>query len=237
MRTLRYMMLLLPLLAATSCAELFTYVEAESSDQPRDVTMPYHTLFMQVGESLSLQADVLPESENIYTYWTQREMGDDSPIDQLGSLIVARKLGSTRVYVQAIKKEDGPESSITPRVVADSCTVHVIDPRYPDYMRYPYDMVLYARIFVDGEELAAPYQVYALMNGEVHGMGERLEDYGMSYYAIRVFSLQPTGGIVSLQCYNPLTHDCITLDQRLSFDIESHGTLHQLLRLTGGRNN
>jgi len=228
----RHILLWLTLLVAStfcSCAELIEFNDPiiGASDSGSSSTLPFQELYIMVGDSCKLDLQV-PDSLSM-TYYCDSYSGES--LVMKGRSIYAVQPGDqvVTVHIRLFGSDTIDEKSF-------DCLVHVFDWQADNlYADYPYSMILYCQIAVDGAALSDQMEVAALSaNGEVRGRAQWLEDGQIRYICLRIYSPKPQGEEIYLYCYDHTRVQRISLlDAPLIFDGETHGTLSNLLQITG----
>lgn len=223
------------LLAAsfTSCAELIDFEppKDEGLNPDLQVSLRRHEVFIMVGDTYEFDFDK-PDSLSISYSWSLDPSPDSLSLKFKGNRIQALSEGELLVRVSA--QLHGVVN--TSPVLSDSCYVHVFswqaDSLFADY---PYSMVLYCQVDIDGATLSDNLEMAALSaDGEVRGRALWLEDGQKRYICLRIYSNEPYGEPIHLYCYDHTRVQRIPLtDTPLVFDGETHGTLSNLIQLKG----
>lgn len=236
--SLHWLLLWLPFLLG-SCVEL---IEMEGDmENPLQVSLPFHEFDLMVGDSVTLVPVLKPDTAGVNYYWFTRDE-DSQRLRAIGRHLKALEEGDVTLFVKAMTPDEMADDVITPTSVVDSCVVHIFQWEPMPEGHYPYDMVLYCTLSIDGvditnELLLGQTELVALVDGEVRGKAEVLDatvgGQVINFLCLRISSPEPAGEEVTLQCYMHGTIHRIILDQKLTFDGESHGTLSNLVKLTG----
>lgn len=231
MKRILSLLLILPLLVTfTSCGDLSQLFDVLGDLQkPTDITLNSHQLDLIVGDSLRLHSTMSPDSSTQFAVaWSS----DDRSIAEMhGAVVYGIAVGETEIHARSYI---GWIDEETPQVLEDSCHVRVFD-RVFDDAEYRYDMVVYAKVSVDGVDVTSDACVYAYVGDEIRGVSRTFTQRERSFLELRVYSKQPGGEMVSFKCNLPGEKRSIPLEQTLSFDGESHGTLSDLFLFTGSR--
>lgn len=222
------------LLTMTGCGDLFSF---EPTVSPYSMQLDHHTYYLMVGDSGRLYPLFTPDTiSNMTLYW----MSDKPFIATFAdNYLIGVSPGVTTVTGVSIEYQ-----------IYDTCRVYVMAPWAVDTDDgWPFDMVVYADVTVGGQPLA-PYQdVAAFCGNEVRGVGERMEQQGVSYVRFRIFSRynpeppfdpdvhpqdplypyepeeQPEAFVFRL--YDHHTLELTELHDTLRFDGETHGSPSQ----------
>lgn len=134
-------------------------------------------------------------------------------------LLMAKEVGKTRIDVVSVQSH-----------LEDSCTVHVIN-SWGDIpcTSYPYDMVIYADVRIDGKLPQEDLVLAAMCNGELRGYGVVTTSHGITYTVIRIWSPREYGDEIEFFCYDHSTVHFQQLPYKITFDGAAHGTLSNLI--------
>lgn len=182
---------------------------------------------VMVADTMKLSADFSPaRPDSMAVFW--RALPTDTTAAKalvLGDRLIALEPGEVSV-----------EAVLANARVADTCSVRIIDRwEEQDFSRlYPHDMVVYARLLVDGQ----PWQpdsmrVGAFIGGELCGLAEPREAHGISYAVLRIWARQADGvGRVVLRCYDRRRFRLRSTAVRLDFSTgQTLGTLSALYEI------
>ena len=215
-------MALLPVL--TSCGDFFVFESQPEEWEGVTMKIDFQDAYLMVGDSLPLTATFTPYNPNESPiYWSK---SDTVCTKMQNDTLVALYPGTFTVMAQA---GNG--------AVTDVAEVNVID--YWDVSeletRYPYDMLFYAKIDVDGEEFNdSTMIVSATVLGNVAGVAAKRNAFGIDYAEIRVWADAETKqGKVTFQCYDRKRHKLYRCNERPGYDaFATYGTLSELYPIT-----
>ena len=157
------------------------------------ITLDRHSLYLMAGDTYQLKATFDPDTvRNKAIFW----MSNNVSVARFDNgVLVAVGEGETTVTGISIEQES-----------TDTCHVVVgyewgqIDP-----MRYPFDMVVYADITVDGQPLKEGMEVGAFVGRELRGFGVQRKSFGVNYTELRIYSmLNPYTPFTDLNRQDPL---------------------------------
>lgn len=160
------------------------------------ITLDRHSLYLMAGDTYQLKATFDPDTvRNKAIYW----MSNNVSVARFDNgVLVAVGEGETTVTGISIEQES-----------TDTCHVVVgyewgqINP-----MLYPFDMVVYADITVNGQPLKEGMQVGAFVDNELRGAGVQREFHSVKCTELRIYSsLNPHGPYSELNPQNPLYPD------------------------------
>jgi len=178
-----------------SCGD---YWEAGDPKSAGTMTLARDTIDLMVGDSFKIPVTFSPDSlSNSEVWW---DMDDEEIVTFRNDTIVAMQQGSTRVTA----------TSVSDRLTS-SCIVNVWPRWYDNPHRYPYDMVIYANITIDGEPIGDNVFVGAFINNELRGVARTTELNGHRYTVIRVWSENYTS-YIRFRHYDPLTATMVEHD-------------------------
>lgn len=235
-RTLPLLALLLAGLL-TSCGELFSF---EPTVPPATMTLDRHELLLMIGDRTTLTPTFDPDTiRNTTLYW----MSDDPDVATIeDNEIVAVGEGETVLTAISMEKR-----------IYDTCHVTVQRPWSVIQGNYPFEMMLYLDVTVEGQPLQSHHLLAAFCDDEVRGVGEAKEAYGISYTAMRIHSrnnphppfdpvLHPQDPLYPndeeqqperfvLRLYDRQTLHLYESPDTITFDGETHGTLSDLIHV------
>ncbi len=223
MKAMRYELLFLLPFLATSCG----LMEMENQEEviATQLQLERDSVWIMVGDEFTLQPVITPENAtNNAVAWSTNASDVLSINDNVFS---GASEGWAHVYARNIVAD-----------VEDSCVVCVMR-RWEDTSRlYPYEMVVYASVSVNGQAFdPETMMVGAFVNDEMRGIGtlEQWKDH--SYVRFRVGShlryFDPEGicETVDFRVYYRQELRYKKFPQTLDFDGETHGTLSDLFTL------
>lgn len=229
-------MSLLVVASLCSCGDLidFPNPDDEYYNDSIPVSLLRHELYIMVGDSCNLDVEIPATYSMSYYYTTGQTEGDgaNQSLQIQGRSLHAIQPGDMKVYIHV--KLYG--EALSNKEVMDSCTVHVFDWQADHlFSDYPYSMVLYCQVNIDGVPISDNLEMAALSaDDEVRGRAQLLQDGQTSYICLRIYSNSPAGDLIHLYCYDHTRVQRIRLtDQPIIFDGETHGTLSNPLLLDG----
>ncbi len=198
----------------------------ENVQQAYEMHMERDTIFAMVGDSFTVRPVFTPEIvSNVEIFWYT---DFDSIIRVVNDTVVA--VGEGEAFLHGISVQDVKEDS----------TLVIVMPgwKYDPY-NWPYETVVYADVRMNGEPLAENAVVGAFVGDECRGIGEQKEWNGIRYTQFRIGSEMfsypdPTSDDVFINetirfvLYDPETHMLRELDETMTFDGETHGTISNL---------
>ncbi|MBQ8711347.1 MAG: Ig domain-containing protein [Prevotella sp.] len=180
--------------ALSACGDLFEF-EGNTTVGSK-ITLNRHDLYLMAGDTYQLTATFDPDTvRNHAIYW----MSNNVNVARFDNgVLVAVGEGETTVTGISIEQQS-----------TDTCHVVVgyewgeIDPK-----RYPFDMVVYADITVDGQPLNDQQAVGAFVDNELRGVGVSREFHNIKCTELRIYSpLNPHGPYTDLNPQDPLYPD------------------------------
>lgn len=209
-----------------ACGDFYTFEEIAPSAQ---VTMRVErdTAYVLVGDSMPLRATFSPDSTGDHAvFWTA---------PSYDSAAVARVVNDTAV---ALREGEIDMVAIgTAGAQRDTCHVIVLPPWQSDSRSAWQDMIIYARVTMNGREFDPACMTVAAFNGDlVAGVGELKTWKGMAYVQLRLFLDTETIGDyaripIIIKGYDRSTYSLYRYHGVLYFDGATHGTLSNLFQL------
>ena len=177
--------------------------EASEPQSAGTMTLQRDTIDLMVGDSFKIPVVFSPDSLSNQTVWWS--IDGDEIIALHNDTVVAVEPGTTLVTA----------TSVSDRLTS-SCVVNIW-PRWYDILhKYPYDMVIYANITIDGEPLGDDVYVGAFIGDELRGVAKKLEWNGHPYTLIRVWSDDEIN-ILRFRYYIPKTATMVEDKYRMLF--------------------
>jgi len=201
----------------------------ENVQQAYEMSLGRDTVYAMVGDSFMVKPVFTPEIvSNVEIFWFADY---DSIIRVINDTIVA--VGEGKSFLHGISVQDVKEDS----------TLVIVMPEwtYQPY-NWPYETVVYANVRLNGEPLPAYMKVAAFVGDECRGIGEKKNWNGISYTQFRIGSEMfsypdPTSDDIYINetirfvLYDPETHMLSELDETMTFDGETHGTISNLYKM------
>ena len=207
---IRHSILCLAVMAlTTSCGEFW---EGGDPVTERDMTLGRESIDLMVGDRYQIPVLFDPEKLPNDGVWWTTDNSDMATFDD-NDAVVGLSEGTTTAYAM----------SVIERLEA-TCTVNVWPRWYANPNNYPYDMVIYANITVNGEPIDDDVYVGAFISGELRGVAERLERKGHPYTVIRVWSDTESGDVVFFRHYDPKTAMMVKHDFMVPFTENPYGS-------------
>lgn len=203
--------------ALTSCEVMVDEpIEAQLMKVDRD------SVVLMMGDTCRLTLDFTPkEITNITAYWELIDSTGIINVLQNGS-VIATQPGEADVRVVAANAR-----------LEDTIHVRVIEDWRELYDTYPYDMLVYADVNVQGYHNDADgLRIAAFIDGELRGYGEVRTDYDVTYTLFRIWHKRPRSGRVTFRYYLPHQYTTGPLEFYMDFDGDIHGRLNNLISIT-----
>ncbi len=204
-----------------SCGEYFEF-GANDPVGAGQMQLARKVIPLVVGDHYAIPVLFTPDSlSNNAVYWST----EDTTIAGFeNDTLVAYAEGQTLAYAY---------SAID--LLRDTAVVVVLPEMYVAPDSYPYDMVIYASVAIDGEPLTLnnhdPYIIGAYVGNELRGVGQMRRLEGTDYMVLRVWSPFSYGDEVRLRCYFRGQARALLFPDVFIFDGERHGTLSSLYPL------
>lgn len=216
---------LLPM-AFSFCLGLSAFTSCEViNDEPIEAYMMQldrDSIVLMLGDTARLNMWFQPDTvTNVSAFWEVIDSTGVINVLQNGS-VIATQVGETDVRVVAANAR-----------LEDTCHVEVIEDWRELYDTYPYDMLVYADVDVQGHHNDAKgLRIAAFIDGEVRGYGEVRTDHDVTYTLFRIWHYRPRSGIISFRYYLPYELATGELEFEMYFDGDVHGKLNKLISIT-----
>lgn len=222
-KTVRIAVLLVAALSVWSCG----LMDVDQDELPvSEMSLGSDTLYIMVGDQLSLTPTFSPESDVISdVLWTSSA---DSVLSIRDNVFTGVSEGIAWVYAVSVSHQ-----------LEDSCCVSVMRRWESTDREYPYEMMVYADVKVHGQPFSPETMMLgAFVNDEMRGCGELMTWKGRQYVRFRVGSdvrfSDPDGDneVVTFRVYDRAKLRYEEFPQTIEFDGEAHGTLSSLFSLS-----
>jgi hypothetical protein len=215
--------LLLSVLAMTSCKEFFEMADVDDEVLPTSITISRGNFSIMEGDQFVLHAQSDVDSLLNGYFW---QSSDESVVRMVGDTVVAVGPGIATVKVVSARKQ------LT--AIIDVTVVQQWQVSPYDFAR---EMMVYADVTVKGQKANESILVGAFSNGELRGVGELCQVGSRQYVQIRVYGAGYTEGgsgteVINFRCYDRTKAEFYDFPTRLNFDGMTHGTLSNLYKLT-----
>jgi hypothetical protein len=230
MKKLKYLLLSTMMLTMTSCAELFeTFISGELQLAAlNDVQLSHHKIDLLVGDTIMFKLALDPDTFNVQQptcRWTLSDPETEA-VSMIGKRLIARNPGEVEVFLEAVPPGLSIDDVPVDSVMRDSCEVTVARRVKTNYLDFPNEMIIIARLERDGvpvTDSATVSKLQAVIDDEVRGHGIVRKAFGVHYVELVIYGdeLGKQGLIEyfdrdNLQRY-PFTE--------FEFDGNTHGTL------------
>lgn len=208
------LLLLLSVLTMTSCDEL---LEMEFIKDVQSMVLSRKEIVIMKGDSCRINLIFNTEANTESAFWKSKNPSVASV--KSNGLLMAHEVGTTQINVVSVQSH-----------LEDSCKVNVIN-SWEDIpcTSYPYDMLIYADVRIDGKLPQDDLVLAAMCGEELRGYGKVRTAYGVTYTEIRVWSPKKYGDEIEFYCYDHSTVHFQKLPYKITFDGAAHGTLSNLI--------
>ena len=206
--------LIFMMMTLASCAELFDV--DDSKQEVASLTVGQKHIDLMVGDRFVVSATLSPDTlVNKALYW---ESLNSSIVSVSDDVLTAVAPGETKVVVTSVSRQ-----------LRDTCAVTV----YPVWQVSPtdflYDMVVFAKVTVDGRDMDDSIVVGVFDDsGRLRGVGSLQESYGISYMLLRIYSENDEGEPLTLRCYDRRRARITDCAKTITFNGSTLGTLSNL---------
>lgn len=207
-------LLLLSALVMTSCDEL---LEMEFIKEVNTMELSRKDIVIMKGDSCRIDLIFNSEASVESAFWKSTNPG--IAYIKSNGLLMAKEVGRTRIDVVSVQSH-----------LEDTCAVNVIN-SWEDIpcTAYPYDMVIYADVRIDGKLPQEDLVLAAMCGEELRGYGVVRNAYGVTYTEIRIWSPREYGDEIEFFCYDHSTVHFQQLPYKITFDGAAHGSLSHLI--------
>ena len=187
-----------------------------------DMKLKHDSISVFVGDRFVLEPVFTPDSVNNQEIYVQ--LNQDGFLEKDNDSILAIGVGET--YVTAISVENA---------LVDSCYVNIMEPWSLNPKDYSDDMVVYAKITVDGKPFNPNTMMVAAFSGpEFRGKGEIISIGNQQLLRFRIYRYADWDGsmvgeqeLIKFKVYTRENYSLQTFSQYLIFDGETHGSLSE----------
>lgn len=197
-------------LLLTSCGEI---MDIKIIVDAKQMHLDRNTLLIMKGDSCRLNMVFTPDSvTNESAFWSVAEPHCVSVTSN--GMVLAKSVGETDIKVISVQSR-----------LEDTCHVTVFD-TWTDLpcSMYPYDMVVYANVTINGKPMTNDQVITANCGDELRGYGHLRTYNGVTCCVIRIWSPNPSGETIAFCSYDHNTVTLVPSSFTLPFDGESHGT-------------
>ena len=230
MKKLKYLLLSTAMLTMTSCAGLYEYIVSGELQLAalNDVQLSHHKIDLLVGDTIMFKLDIDPDTFNVEQptcRWTLSDPETEA-VSMIGKRLFARNPGEVEVFLEAVPPGLNIDDVPVDSVMRDSCEVTVARRVKTNYLDFPHEMIIIARLERDGvavTDSATVSKLQAVIDDEVRGHGIARKAFGVHYVELVIYGNElGKQGLIeyfdrdNLQRY-PFTE--------FEFDGNTHGTL------------
>ena len=202
-----------------SCGELYEADEEGGETIKATVTLSQTTLSLMVGDEYKIGVTLSPDTlKNKALFW---ESADTKVVSMQGDTLRAVAPGETTVTVSWPSQDVSGQATVTVLPVWQMATV-----------TYPYDMLVFASVTVNGHA-ADDDCVVAVFDedGNLRGVAQPRTDDGISYMLLRVYSPDGIAETLFLRCYDRTRALVSEAEATLTFSANSLGALSDLYKI------
>lgn len=230
MKKLKYLLLSTMMLTMTSCAELFeTFISGELQLAAlNDVQLSHHKIDLLVGDTIVFKLAIDPDTFNVQQptcRWTLSDPETEA-VSMIGKRLIARNPGEVEVFLEAVPPGLSIDDVPVDSVMRDSCEVTVARRVKTNYLDFPHEMIIIARLERDGmpvTDSATVSKLQAVIDDEVRGHGIVRKAFGVHYVELVIYGDElGKQGIIEYLDHDNLQRYTFT---EFEFDGNTHGTL------------
>jgi hypothetical protein len=218
------------MLTMTSCAELFeTFISGELQLAAlNDVQLSHHKIDLLVGDTILFKLALDPDTFNVQQptcRWTLSDPETEA-VSMIGKRLIARNPGEVEVFLEAVPPGLSIDDVPVDSVMRDSCEVTVARRVKTNYLDFPNEMIIIARLERDGvpvTDSATVSKLQAVIDDEVRGHGIVRKAFGMHYVELIIYGDElGEQGLIEYLDHDNLQRYTFT---EFEFDGNTHGTL------------
>jgi hypothetical protein len=218
------------MLTMTSCAELFeTFISGELQLAAlNDVQLSHHKIDLLVGDTILFKLALDPDTFNVQQptcRWTLSDP-DAEAVSMIGKRLIARNPGEVEVFLEAVPPGLSIDDVPVDSVMRDSCEVTVARRVKTNYLDFPNEMIIIARLERDGvpvTDSATVSKLQAVIDDEVRGHGIVRKAFGVHYVELIIYGDElGEQGLIEYLDHDNLQRYTFT---EFEFDGNTHGTL------------
>lgn len=224
MKKLLIILTLLPLL--TSCGDFFLFEQEPDDWEGVTMKIDFRDAYLMAGDTLPLTATFTPKNPNESPIYWFASSDDSECFKVFNDSLVGLSSGTVSV-----------RASAGGGMVSDIANVTIIDKwEDPGFQTlFPYDMVFYAEVTVDGEAFDdSTMMLGAYVFGELRGIGCMKTAFDINYIELRVWAdSESMQGNVLFKCYDRTSHKFLECEDRVEYSAyTTYGTLSNLYPIT-----
>ena len=218
------------MLTMTSCAELFeTFISGELQLAAlNDVQLSHHKIDLLVGDTILFKLAIDPDTFNVQQptcRWTLSDPETEA-VSMIGKRLIARNPGEVEVFLEAVPPGLSIDDVPVDSVMRDSCEVTVARRVKTNYLDFPNEMIIIARLERDGvpvTDSATVSKLQAVIDDEVRGHGIVRKAFGVHYVELVIYGDElGEQGLIEYLDHDNLQRYPFT---EFEFDGNTHGTL------------
>jgi hypothetical protein len=230
MKRIKYLLLSTMMLTMTSCAELFeTFISGELQLAAlNDVQLSHHKIDLLVGDTILFKLALDPDTFNVQQptcRWTLSDPETEA-VSMIGKRLIARNPGEVEVFLEAVPPGLSIDDVPVDSVMRDSCEVTVARRVKTNYLDFPHEMIIIARLERDGvavTDSATVSKLQAVIDDEVRGHGIVRKAFGVHYVELIIYGDElGEQGLIEYLDHDNLQRYPFT---EFEFDGNTHGTL------------
>lgn len=234
---MRHLIIIITALLALASCDIVDF-DVDYGEFPEcEMTLDRHNVYVMVGDYFQVTPIFTPDTlPNREVYYTEPRGLLEFDTERF----LARREGNTLLYAISVQQR-----------LKDSCNVYVMKPWELEVDDYPYDMVIYAAVTLNGQPFdPSTMQVAAFVDGECRGVGVPRTVRGINYLELRIGSEMGQMMVdgdddddnddddgedlyerVRILLYDRNEQMVYHLKKSIVFDEEAHGTLSDLFPL------
>jgi hypothetical protein len=203
----------------TSCGELFDADEEKAGAVAATVTLDRTEIDLMVGDEFRIGVTLKPDTlKNNAVFW---ESADTKVITFKTDTLQAVGAGETTVTVS------WPDQKVSAKA-----TVNVLPVWQMTTTEYPYDMLIFASVTVNGRAADKDCIVAAFDSDEnIRGVGQLRKDKDIDYMLLRIYSPDGESDNLLLRCYDRKRALVSETEVPITFSANSLGTLSELYKM------
>ena len=219
MKCVYYYLMLIGLMALTSCGELFEADEEQEEAVTATLTMDKTELELMQGDQFKIAVSLKPDdAKDKALRW---ESADSSVVAINADTLIAAGPGETTVTVTWVDRK-----------VSAKATVKVLPLWQLKATAYPYDMLVFADVTVNGRAADSDCVVAAFDEKDnLRGVGQLRKDKDIDYMLIRIYSPDGAAENLALRCYDRKRGVVSEAEDPIAFSTDSKGTLSDLYKV------
>lgn len=180
------------------------------TQQINSITFSHGKVYVMERDTFFLAPYIYPD--NAASKSIAWESEDEDIVHCSHDTIIAEKIGVTRLIVTTVLNQK-----------SDTCIVHVIPRWEVDSYTYPYDMLLFAHVTMDGLPLPSHVRLAAFWEDTPRGLAFPV-DREKSIYCFRIWSyFDNSNDSITFQAYDSRNLQRYFIDYSLKFDGQTHG--------------